>query len=52
MAYCERCGRYWLVRTGQIVKRAVMARSSIGVVDVPDLVCPNCEVPADRESEA
>jgi hypothetical protein len=51
MAYCERCGKYWLVRTGAIVKRAIMSRSSIGLVDVPDLICPSCSTPADTQEE-
>jgi hypothetical protein len=43
MAYCPYCGKYWLVRSGTKVKRAIMGFSHNDVVDPPDMTCPDCE---------
>lgn len=43
MAWCPICGLYWLVRSGQKVRRGILGRSANDVIEPPDMVCPDCE---------
>lgn len=45
MAWCPICGRYWIVRSGQAIKRGILGRSNNDVLDPPDMICPDCEKP-------
>lgn len=43
MAWCPVCGRYWLVKSGNYVRRGIMGRSHNDVIDPPDMICNSCE---------
>lgn len=48
MAWCPRCGRYWLLKTRRYVQRGIMGFGG-QPSQPPDMPCPKCWISGDDD---